>query len=390
MEGARPISGIERAWLAASAQHPPFAIAVCVEAAAVGVPDLAAWTDAVRVAAAASPGARAVWRGALCRARWEPLVEPAVREVDGTEWSGMDPSGAPFLDVPLDPVRGPTAELLVVRGNPARLVFRVLHATMDGAGAVAFLRDVFRARRGEAPLGHDDVRTDLDLAAGDGTSGPPPEDALPPMGPPRGEPAGITWKRAALGPPPPALMGRVMQRLDAHARECAGAAEGHVRLDVPVDLRRGVAGIRSTANLTGMLALDTVPTETPEAAVARMRRAIAAGRHLERVRGAAFLRHLPQWLVSAGAAQGARRHGAQTRFSTTAVVSNLGFVDTEDLVAPDFRTHRLFIVPPYAEVTPLFVMLTGGPAGVDLVLASPVRFASDGRLDALLEHLTAL
>jgi hypothetical protein len=54
-----------------------------------------------------------VLEGHLISARWVDTGKSApVRLVDGSQWSGWDPKGAPFLRDPLDTREGPTCEVL--------------------------------------------------------------------------------------------------------------------------------------------------------------------------------------------------------------------------------------------------------------------------------------
>jgi len=381
---SRPVSGMERAWLAATSVHPPFVIHVVL--GGTGEPDLAAWTEAMEVAAAANPGARAVVRGALCRLRWEAAGPCPVREFSAEGWDGNSSTGAAFFQAPLDPYTGPTTELLLLRGPQARLVLRVCHATMDGSGVLAFLGELFRARNGQPLLGHPDRHTDLELAGPGPRTGVPGPDAVPPMGPPQGDTDRMLWTRLRVENPQSPILGRALVALGRHGRE---HGDGLVRFDIPVDLRRAHPEVRSTGNLTGIGAIELGVQDTPQSIATRVREAVAAGAHLGRVRGAGFLRHLPMSWIERGARSAGAEHNSRTQFSTTAVVTNLGRIDLGELRAADFQTEELFVVPPGTPVTPLFFLLSGTGRGVDLVLSSPERFCDQGRLEALAAEVGA-
>lgn len=379
---SRGVSGSERLWLANARQDPPFAIALMLEG--VGAPDVPAWRQALAIACEANPGARLVLRG-WPRSRWHAAGSAGLRVLKDQDWSGKGPEGAPFLTQPLDPRQGPTVELLLLRGHHQRLVVRALHAAMDGRGTLAFLYDLFRARRGEPPIGHADPRLDLDLLGRGPSHSLPPTTALPPMGAPAPLGRERLWTRLSLDPVPGPLLARVLAALAEHART---HQQGLVRFEVPVDLRREHPDVRSTGNLTAMVAVE-VPEVSPEAAGEALREQVAAGSHHARVRGTRWLVHTPQWAIDAGMRHFAARHQRQETFAATAFVSNLGRVDLARLSAPDFTAERLVFLPPTTHFTPLFVAIAGSSTGVDLVLASNERFGGDGRLETLTEHLRA-
>ncbi|MCO4745530.1 MAG: hypothetical protein KC912_12130 [Proteobacteria bacterium] len=376
----RPVSGIERAWIAADAVHPPFVNQMVFEG--VGHFEVEQWRRAAEAASRANPGACAVLRGVGCQMRWEQGPGCSVRVVDGRSWDGQSGDGAPFLDQALSLVHGPTTELLLVQGDPLRVVLRTPHATMDGGGVIAFANDLFRALRGEELVGHPDSVVDRDLAGPGEASAELESDALPPMGTADGGAHGVEWRRLRVKGPQRPILGRVACAIAAQARR---AGQGTVRLEVPVDLRRAHPHVRSTANLTGLLAVEIAEDASPDEVSRRIREAVQAGRPAERIRGAGSLRHVPQWLINAGARRMAATHAGRTHFKTTAIVSNVGRIDLAAFEAPGFATSAVFFIPPGTEVTPLFVTLAGTRSQLELALASPRHFASGGRLDALVD-----
>jgi hypothetical protein len=93
--------------------------------------------------------------GILGFSRWvDSGITPEVREISAAEWEGYSERGAEFLEERFRPLAGgPVAHVLLVRGNPVRIVLRVLHAAADGKGLAHWTLDILRAMRGAAPLG---------------------------------------------------------------------------------------------------------------------------------------------------------------------------------------------------------------------------------------------
>lgn len=91
-------------------------------------------------ASAGNPGSRLILRGHLGSCRWvDSGKTPPVREIDGSRWDGLGPVGAPFLQEPLSPIKGPMCEVLLIHGDPLRVAFRVHHGVMDGRGIGGYL-----------------------------------------------------------------------------------------------------------------------------------------------------------------------------------------------------------------------------------------------------------
>ncbi|MCB5182835.1 hypothetical protein LG632_26175, partial [Streptomyces sp. SMC 277] len=143
------MSPTERLYLAAGDPRGAMALRIVVEGR--GLPDRALLEAALARAAGSCPGSRLVRDGATWVAAGPP---PRVR---------LAPA------VTAGPARRgerPGCELVVVRGaDPDRtsLVFSASHAVMDGHGALTWVREVFRALRGEDPRPAHGRHTDQDV-----------------------------------------------------------------------------------------------------------------------------------------------------------------------------------------------------------------------------------
>ena len=392
----RPVSGLERTWLAADRIHGPFVNQLVLEG--TGVPGPEALRLAVDAAGRAHPGACLRLRGWLRGLRWTADgAPPRVRVEDGSTWDGHGPAGAPFLTDRLDPTTGPVVEVVLVRGadpgdaSGQRLVFRTHHAAMDGRGTWLFASDVFRALRGEAPRGSESGPwTDLDYARM-ATEEPLPEpvaDRMAPTGSPVSASFETTWARARVDGDFRGLMPRALVALWRASRV---HTTDPLRFAVPVDLRRYRPDRRSTANLTGVLRLDLDGVTSVAQAHARVRARLSSAlnaHHAARMAiGADRVRGLPLGLMSWAGRRIAKNQLQTGRFPVSASVSNLGRQDLSRVSAPAFRATRAFWIPPGSPSMPLFLTLNGDVDGLDLVATVPVGLASGGRLETLLASM---
>ncbi|HNC95103.1 MAG TPA: hypothetical protein PKW90_03200 [Myxococcota bacterium] len=400
----RRLSGLERVWLTADRLRPPFVNQVVIEGR--GKIKEENLRRAMAAAAAVHPGMCLRLKGALGWSRWVPGPPPVLRVVDGSQWDGMSPKGAPFLEEPLDPFRGPVAELLWVEGDPPRLVFRTHHAVTDGRGAGFFLQDLFCALREEpmegavaGPLTDAELARQIPppappsrLARGGSTTKMEPPSAEPPAD--RPSPTGAchvfsmatTWSRVRIPGHFPRLLPRVVLALSAVARTFS---ETPLRIGIAVDLRRYAKDLRSSANLTGVLHLDlgNPGIESVENMEARIQESLPyAGRvplHAEQLRG------LPLWLMARIGRNNALKKLRAGRFSVSASLSNLGRQDLRSWSCLGWAAQQAFWIPPGNPGLPLFLTLSGDAAGIDLVGSMPVGLADEGRLERLLADIRA-
>lgn len=159
----RKLSSTERVYLTLADMYPPFANQYFWEG--TGVLDPALWHAAVEQAAESNIGCRLALTGTLNRTRWvDSGNPPLVSEIDGSRWSGMSSDDAEFLTTPLSPWDGHGCQILLIHGDPLRVVFRTHHAVMDGRGTQTLAEDVFRALRGEPLIGSEGRTVEQDLA----------------------------------------------------------------------------------------------------------------------------------------------------------------------------------------------------------------------------------
>lgn len=183
----------------------------------------------------------------------------------------------------------------------------------------------------------------------------------------------MTWIRCTL---PQAVRSPMTSLLSLLASRA-----GHpIRIDVPVDMRRHVPTLRSTANLTGLLRVEVRPGDSPSDVRRQVQERLARSEETDFVLGTAGLRHVPLWLMTGVARRSLRESQVSGLFETAGTVSNLGLLDPSRFSYDEFPCERVFFIPPGSPGLPLFATLTGGPAGVELVVAVPRWLLGDSDL----------
>ncbi|GHE43760.1 non-ribosomal peptide synthetase [Streptomyces vinaceus] len=362
----RPVSPTEHLYLAAGHARGAMALRIVVEGR--GAPAPAALRAAVARAAESCPGSRLVRRGPVWSAEG-PL--PAIRYAapGAGRLDVSHPATAALLTG--DPHRDAPAgcEVLVVPAaahGTDTLVFSASHALMDGHGALTWVREVFRALRGEPgrpALARDTDRTLLHRLRATARrpalapAHPSPLGTRPP-GPER-----TLWLRRTLPGHHPALTARLAQAL----ADSTAAAGGGTRVMIPVDLRRHRPGIASTGNLTLPLFLDLDPGQEWPQAQGALLQALADDRELaEGFESSLLPLPTPATRLLLRAAQAAAVRA--DRHLASAVISHLGRLDPAEFRGGGFTAKTLYALPVHAPLVPVSMVATETDTATELTM----------------------
>lgn len=386
---SRRVSPAERTLLVADWAARPFANQLVVEGP--GALDEGALRDAVAAACGAHPGSRLRLKGRACFAKWVAAGPAApVKVVTGSGWTGMNSREAPFLTEPLHPVTGPTAEVVLLPGETTRVVFRTNHGMMDGRGTQLWAEDVFAALNGKKTRGSRSRLIDMDLSAmsrhspRNSSEKIRPADCILPTGNARGNRRGIVWERIRVKGRFRQLLARVALLLAEEAWTYQG---GRVSFLVPVDMRKRVPGLRSTSNLSSMIHFEVSRQDTVDSVQARID-ALLSGQYESLPSWYSVLSFIPLSVMKQVYRQSAVENRRTHRYAASAVISNLGKMPMERYACEGFRAEGCFFLPPCGEGMSPFMTLAGCGAWVDILLAAPHIYATDGRLGKLLSRIS--
>lgn len=337
---SRRITSIERGYLNAATQGDNPIISFVIEGH--GRLDPQALERAIAVTSRANPGLSVARRGKF----WVGTGEPPALEVHVTR-PGEDWTDHPFLRAPLDLVHGPVSSVGLIRaGHLDRLVIRVSHAVADGRGIERWADDLFRALRGEEPVGSPSTVTDqyfLSRArrrpAPDAPWTSPGSPRPSPLGPGRDDADLPRWTHIRLDGELSFVTARIISLLGS---VCPGA-----RVLVPVDLRRHDPSVDSTANLSAPLYMEACSGRSWQEVQGRILRAMANGDELRAIM-ARFVTSNPM----ARSLEQARSAGRDGLFPCTAIISDHGRIDADHRYSlPGWRPEAVFTLPmlvPYA------------------------------------------
>ncbi|WP_144391871.1 peptide synthetase [Pleionea sediminis] len=393
----RTLTPVERYYVSCDNHKPPHKTPCLNQMMLEGIGDFdeSKWQKAVEIASQKNPGSRLVLSGKLGFSKWKASNKPArLRIVDGSNWDGMSDANCPFQGAALPPFEGPTTEVVLIKGNPARIAVRTHHGAMDGRGTQTFIDDVFRVLNGEEPLGENSTITDLELAkqinGGEQRFGEfIPDDAIPPTGKPDGNSQGSHWIRRRL----PGKHKQVLAKAAIAISELTNRfGESNTRIQLPVDMRPRAEGIRSTGNLTGTIMMNVNPSTTPDEWDNTIRQLIEEQREAELPRFASsiplnWFGWLPLSLMKYANKKLSVKRLTTGLYRTHAIISNLGRLPISNYSGGGFEAKCGFFIPPEFEATAFFLTMSGSPDGIDFVLRIPNVLATNNRMEKALDYI---
>ncbi|HQN02016.1 MAG TPA: hypothetical protein PLL36_13115 [Candidatus Hydrogenedentes bacterium] len=377
----------ERSYVAASLLGYPMTIQLIFDGE--GILDFKRWRNAVTIASEANPGARLVLKGHLGWSRWvDSGVTPPVHEVDGSHWNGYGPDGASFLQESLPFRQGPTSEVILIHGPTPRVLFRTHHGVMDGRGIMFWAEDIFRILRGEKAIGSISNLTDIELSKSfqDEFRTAFPTENIAPTGLPQGDSQGVVWKRHTLKDNIPMLLARCARLA---AEEAWRHAEGPVRFAIPVDMRPRKPGLRSTCNLTLDVYIEVKKETTPEQIANDIALKIKLGCEGKIKKFDELLKHVPLWVVTRAIEKIIQKRHQNGLYGLSGILTNLGRIDLTHFKGGGFSARSFWAIPPATEYFPFFLVMSGYQGGSELILSTPQKLASHGRLDDALERIAS-
>lgn len=347
--------------------------------------------QAVTRAAAANPAIRVRFRGLLVWSRWvDSGIAPQVHLLPLSNWDGSSENGADFLRQRLDERDGgPIADVLVVpcRDGKTRIVFRTLHAAIDGRGFLHWVSEVCRAMRDEPLQGSDSRLTDLDIQARYADEIPEEPAAEPTACIPVLQPAAkgqrgsldFIWRRVMIDHSVAQLLPRSAIFLAEWARK---QQAGPVGFTIPVDYRGLRTDEMGIGNLTGYVRLTVPEGATTRQLMVQLGQRLKAKADCRQFPGIKMLFWLPVWYMLRQLKKKVDDvlHEVSPALPTGGIVS-MGQVNADTYSFPGFKAGMLYGIP--GAVGKLNVVFLNYPDFTVISFSVPASYNHDGQLDAL-------
>lgn len=309
-------------------------------------------------------------------------VSTRIRYIDNCTWDGRSHIGADFIkSTRLDLKNGPTSELIIVPGDPHRVMIRAHHAVMDGMGIVYFFQELFRALRGEPLLGTNAVFSDADLMQSVAAQRPPKLKGKPASitGGVRKTASGNVWRRiTAPGIKPNYLLGKLAVWIKQFA---ARYSDLPVRIMLPINLRRHCEGLNSMLNFTGIVIVELSAHDEADDFRRKLRDLLKSNAEANYSPGIEKIKYLPMtWLDWIGA-----KFARHENTKDTIGLSNFGVVKPAQYSCDKFSAQAMFALPAFDGNAFIVIAIMNNVA--EISVGMPLGLASDGRLDAFIDYL---
>lgn len=152
MSVVRGFSPLEHSYLALDhGNYSPVCNQYVVEG--VGAFSQLEWKSAIEEAVEKNPGIALKLKGRWAWRYWSNSGRVPEIKIYKSAWNGRDSNGAEFDGQKLNCYKGNVAEIHLIEGKIPKVVFRTHHAVMDGNATLFWMKEVFRALRGEPLLG---------------------------------------------------------------------------------------------------------------------------------------------------------------------------------------------------------------------------------------------
>ncbi|KAJ3083239.1 hypothetical protein HK102_001179 [Quaeritorhiza haematococci] len=340
--------------------------------------------EAVTKASHLVPGSRLVLRGKSWIDSGNP---PPVRVIYTDTFDGhtFTPDTTPFVFKNLDPVKGPTCEVVLLRcmASDTVLLFRAFHGVMDGKGVLMWIDHVFRLMNGQASGLErlESTETDLMLVkrlvpkhkrtAQFNACSPFPDGIVPGVGVDEGEghgsSGGAIYRRRTINGTHQGLVAKLADII----KEWSGPATGNLRFLIPVDMRRHQGAHKSTANLSLPIFLDVAKEDTWESLQERLMMGLAEDKELAVDGFESLMQNAPVWFLE-GFLRAMAKVGAMTGgcLLASGYLSHLGRLDLKEFETTTFKPSTVYALPAHTPNMPLCIVTTESGGKLEITVSS--------------------
>ncbi|MBV1882537.1 MAG: hypothetical protein KUG82_12945 [Pseudomonadales bacterium] len=346
------------------------------------------WQAALNKVAIAYPGIRLKKSGRLGFSNWRISGSHIpVTLIENSLWDGMSPENAVFLRNPLSPYEGPNFEVVLVKSDKLRVIFRLHHAVGDTGAMRHIIDDVFRVLKGGEAIGSNSVLCDFDILSRIPRSRLPKSTNtdIAPTGLPQGSSMNSLWHRIQLPLKEykllPKMMIAIRQATDTLLKDRSPQEDMRIRLTV--DMRRHLPkDTRTTANCSGAFDVCVSSDDSPKNIVRKMSASLRS--NSEAACPPPYLLALTRWaptmLLGVKDKTLLKLHET-AQYPRSGTLSMVPKGVKSDYCAAGFIGETSFAIPPPLKLLPFFMTLWVHEDEVEMVVGMPELLGNNGRLE---------
>lgn len=384
MKYKRKISGQEKIWTVLD-QDNPFIIQVVFSLQSKL--NAERFKEAIKIASEKTPGAKVVKSGKWFFAHWKEKKEVDFNSIE-VEWN----TNYPLPTLPdIWNSKHRTCDIWHVKGSNEHLIFRAMHATMDGIGVILWAQQTLKAYLDQLLQKLTDTTIDVEIAKkfnlrfdtrqkeiakkfnlrfGVRKQEQNASSCFKKIENP--EASGSTWQRIESNINHKDLTGIIGEAL--YRINQGISKELECRITLPFDLRLREPKIKSTANLINSFVLNLSQAKTKDKIHNFIFQRIYKKDDSIFPNMNRYICIFPTKLLKYLIKRNIDSCLMSNRFYLTATLSNIGDIDLKTISNKEFGIKEAFVVGPGSRICPLFITISGNGNKSQVTVTSPNVF----------------
>ncbi|MHC1683987.1 MAG: non-ribosomal peptide synthetase [Clostridiaceae bacterium] len=338
--------------------------------------------NAVKKAAEACPGARCVLKGK----QWiDSGRNPKIYYMEHIDFDGYDFSRERMFNKKIDVEKNPPVEIFVVGSKQYRIFFRIFHGAMDGKGALIFVENIFKAFRGEKLIYATAKENDLSflsLIESGKFDNKLKHDIQVSKEKINTSQWDIYWKRLSVRGVHPGIVAKIAKTIT----EIMPSDKN--KFLIPVDIRRHKLDIKSTANLTLPIFLETNKNDKWEDINSRLLYGLKNNQELN-IKNAdlRLLANLPKTILRKAIKLTTWYQGFKGKYMVGGIISHLGKVDLRKFTTGNFVAEAFYSIPIQQPLAPLAMVIAENKKYTEIVVSSYKNIISEEKMQEILKKI---
>lgn len=323
----------------------------------------------------ANKGLNLQLRGHLFWKKWVPCKSKIkIRVVSALEHKSIDP----MLETP--------CEILLIHGVNTKVVFRASHIFMDARGLLHFGSEIFRALRGDLPLGSFNALNDFEVLKKIGAPRriAPKLDYNSILGPSsRSVHSTFLMHELRVEGKKTALVQKIASILDEYGRK-NGCNKTMFML--PTDLRPKLGNLNTLVNMSNPLWIYQEENKNWQTIFSEMLDDMQNDLEFRWENNDSLLSVIPRKLISKAIQIAVSYQHRKNRYLASGVLSSIGYISLASVSCENFLATRAYFTSVEIPLSPFSIVLTESGNSADLQFSVPNNLGDNGRLEEVVAY----
>lgn len=391
----KKLSNSERFYQVCENLAPPFSLQMIVEGN--GELSVKSLENAVRLASEANRGTRLILKNSGLKKYWiDSEIPPPIKEIHDKSFHEFDEqkiiiqsSKNPHLYNRLDIEKGPTCEIIIIRGQKTKILFRALHSVMDARGLLFWSEEVFRALRGDELLGTNTTISDIDYYKSfnkkSNINKVPLKSRNPsPLGKKLNNDWSPVWARKQINGKFSSLVSQLAYLL---AQESYSHQDKNVEIMISSDLRNKENNFRTTGNLSSPIYINIDKKDSWIDIYSQIISKFNNNDDKQVDKSEVMVHIIPIKLMTLFLKKHLKKIYSEDSFIFSVAIANIGKLNPKSFDCNSFQCSNIMFLPVDIPGYSISLMCTELPDHTELFLSAPAFLTSNERFKNLINNL---